>query len=44
MFKKIPANLNFDLFRNEDLFSDLFQMLMLNCYKTMEKTITVQFF
>ena len=35
MFKKIPGNLNFDLFL-ENLLA-FYQILLLNCYETMEK-------
>ena len=35
MFKKIPGNLNFDLFP-ENLLA-FYQILLLNCYETMEK-------
>ena len=42
MFKKIPANQNFDLFL--EILLVFYQFLLLNCYKVMEKTITQQFF
>ena len=41
IFKKIPGNLNFDLFL--EIFLVFHQIFLLNCYKTMEKTITEQF-
>ena len=41
MLEKIPGNLNFDLFL--EIFLVFHQIFLLNCYKTMEKTITEQF-
>ena len=35
MFKKIPGNLNFDLFL--EILLVFYQILLLNCYETMEK-------
>ena len=37
MFKKIPGNLNFYLFL--EILLAVHQILLLNCYKTIEKTI-----
>ena len=42
MFKKIPGNLIFNLFL--EILLVFYQILLLNCYETMEKTITEQFF
>ena len=42
IFKKIPRNLNFGLFL--EILLVFLQILLLNYYKTMEKTITEQFF
>ena len=42
MFQEILGNLNFDLFF--EILLVFYQILLLDCYETMEKTITEQFF